>query len=272
MSNRLEAAQTSPVRTPVLQTPAERVWRPSELDCLEEADLGLSKGSDGRLVARQVRSKAGAKCDGKWRSRDAQFDFIYVLKGRVTIEHENLGPVTLEEGATLLRPRGMKFRELDHSRDYEGMEIFSTRLFPQDVTFSSAFTKPVVTHDGPHAYVVGEGERSFFKYRDLGLAALTNQHCHIHITRALSRKEGGTGWHYHSMGQFAFGLSGWATLDVDNGKSIKVEYGTALSVPPQCSHDVPAYSEDYAVFELWLPAHCETVTVAAPASKAAGAI
>src|SRR5690606_10980794 len=108
-------------------------------------------------------------------------------------------------------------------------------------------------------YIVGDGPRSFFSYRDLGVAAATGRRIHIHIVRASKPIEKGTGWHSHSMGQLFYVLEGWADLEVERLPSVRMSAGDAMCIAPRMKHDVPRFSNDYAVLEMCIPADYDTV-------------
>ena len=75
---------------------------------------------------------------------------------------------------------------------------------------------------------------------------------------------GGTGWHNHTMSQLFVVLSGWANIAVGGRGERVMRAGDAMCLRAGMRHDVPAYSADYTVLEMCIPADYETAA-AAPA-------
>ena len=69
---------------------------------------------------------------------ELDFQFVYVLKGWVEFEYEDLGFVRLEAGSSVYQPSRVRHREVRHSADVEMLEVtspaeFVTRTVPAPV-------------------------------------------------------------------------------------------------------------------------------------------
>lgn len=116
-----------------------------------------------------------------------------------------------------------------------------------------------IDREAAEAYRLGDGPRAYFRYRDLGIAAASGRRLHAHIVAAIGTRPGGTGWHHHSMGQYFHVLRGWADLAVENRPIVRMAPHDAMCIGPGMRHDVPAFSDDYMVLEVCIPADYETV-------------
>ena len=85
--------------------------------------LGLDKLTNGRVGALVARAKPGAHPDAPRHTHALDFQFIYVLKGWAVFEYEGYGEHKLVEGSTVYQPPGIKHQEIDHSDDFEVLEI-----------------------------------------------------------------------------------------------------------------------------------------------------
>jgi quercetin dioxygenase-like cupin family protein len=110
------------------------------------------------------------------------------------------------------------------------------------------------------------GRRSFFEYRDTGLAAATNGNYRAQIMRATDVMET-TGWHYHVCDlQFVYVLKGWVDLAFADGRTERLEAGGAMAIPTGMVHNELAVSEDFEALEVVAPAEMDTVRVDDPAA------
>lgn len=108
------------------------------------------------------------------------------------------------------------------------------------------------------------GRRSFFEYRDTGLAAATDGAYRAQIMRATDVMET-TGWHYHVCDlQFVYVLEGWVELEFEGGRVERVEAGGAMAIPPGMVHNELAVSPDFEALEVVAPADMDTVPVDGP--------
>jgi quercetin dioxygenase-like cupin family protein len=118
-----------------------------------------------------------------------------------------------------------------------------------------------VTHlkDG----VFERGLRSYFEYRDLGMAQATGGKVLAQVIRATGPSERGD-LHYHTLDfQMVYVLKGWARVEFPTlGKTVHLEEGSCMYQEPGIHHRVLEYSDDYTVIEITIPADFPTVTVA----------
>lgn len=89
----------------------------------EYHDLGVKAATDGRFHAQLVRAKKGSVQPAGRHSHALEFQMIYVLRGRATVEFEGEGRFEVEAGDVILQPPGMKHEVLDFSEDHEFLEI-----------------------------------------------------------------------------------------------------------------------------------------------------
>lgn len=108
------------------------------------------------------------------------------------------------------------------------------------------------------------GRRSFFEYRDTGLAAVTDGEYRAQVMRATDVMET-TGWHYHECDlQFVYVLAGWVDLAFEDGRSERFEAGSAMAIPSGMAHNELACSPDFEALEVVAPADMGTVAVEPP--------
>lgn len=86
-------------------------------------DLGISKATEGRVVAHVIRAAAGTEFSGKPHLHRTTFQMVYVLKGWIEFDYEGQGRVRLEAGSSVHQPPGLRHQELGHSADLEMLEI-----------------------------------------------------------------------------------------------------------------------------------------------------
>ena len=88
-------------------------------------DLGVKKATGGVLEARILA--AAKPCSGNLgqHRHDVEFQMIYVLKGSSTMYFEGTGEVKVTPGSCVNMPAGVVHDMLDHSDDFEFIEIIS---------------------------------------------------------------------------------------------------------------------------------------------------
>jgi quercetin dioxygenase-like cupin family protein len=108
------------------------------------------------------------------------------------------------------------------------------------------------------------GRRHFFKYRDLGLTDATGGLARAQVTCATDVMEE-TGWHYHICDvHFVYALRGWIDLQFEDGRTVRVNTGESLFIPPGLKHNETAISPDLELFEMSMPAKMGTVACDPP--------
>jgi mannose-6-phosphate isomerase-like protein (cupin superfamily) len=108
------------------------------------------------------------------------------------------------------------------------------------------------------------GRRSFFEYRETGLAAATGGAYRAQFMRATDVMET-TGWHYHTCDlQFVYVLKGWVDLEFEGGRAERLSAGGVMAIPSGMIHNEIAVSDDFEALEVVAPADLGTVAVDAP--------
>ncbi|MEO6408410.1 MAG: cupin domain-containing protein [Burkholderiaceae bacterium] len=103
------------------------------------------------------------------------------------------------------------------------------------------------------------GLRSFFEYRDLGIAKATDGRVVAHVIRAASGKAFSSQPHAHTTTfQLVYVLKGWIGFEYEGQGIVRLEAGSCVHQPPQIRHREVGHSEDVEMLELALPASFET--------------
>ncbi len=260
--------------------PAEigHAWAPNdageyvERDGFHCCELGLAETSGGALGVRRLRVADPELASG-WRSLDADFDFLYVIRGAVTIENEFGEVIKLETGGAALHPEAVRYRFSDFSGDFEAVHITSPAGFvlrreppvPHAVADHATLAMPVYTHDTEDQWVMGNGPRNHHVYRDLGTRLPTDSRIHFHVVKATGPGRN-IGWHYHSMAQWFMVLGGTGVFRIEDRPRQRLGWGDSMCVGrgPRMRHNVTDYSEDYLVLEMCVPADYDTIAVSEP--------
>ncbi|MCW3474218.1 cupin domain-containing protein [Limobrevibacterium gyesilva] len=95
----------------------------------EYRDLGIAGASGGRIGAHVIRAVPGEGAKPEWHTHDLDFQMVYVLRGWVEFEYEDIGFVRLEAGSSVYQPPRVKHREVRHSDDVEMLEITAPAEF-----------------------------------------------------------------------------------------------------------------------------------------------
>ena len=101
----------------------------------EYRSLGVPEATEGKMGAHVIRGAPGEGAKPEWHVHELDFQFVYVLKGWVEFEYEDIGFVRLEAGSTVMQPPLVRHREVRHSDDVEMLEVtspadFVTRVVP----------------------------------------------------------------------------------------------------------------------------------------------
>ena len=89
----------------------------------EYRDLGIRDATHGAFGAHVIRAVPGKHAEPKWHTHDLAFQMVYVLKGWVRFEYEDIGEVELRPGDCVHQPPRVRHREIAHSDDLELIEI-----------------------------------------------------------------------------------------------------------------------------------------------------
>jgi quercetin dioxygenase-like cupin family protein len=230
-------------------------------------ELGLKRASRGMFTARRVKAAGRWSLDAIASGEGGRFTFIYLLSGTLSLRthggvlalhaHDAVSQVPLSAETLVEASPELEFLE------FQALDTERARQYLPEPS------KQIVALDAPEAHVVGQGPRSYFDYRDLGVAEATNRRLELQVVRAQRSRDGGTGWHSHNMAQMTYGLSGWALLGVEGAaEPVLKEPGDALCIPADCVHNAGSFSDDYWALQLQIPPDYDTHARPAPVGLA----
>ncbi len=106
------------------------------------------------------------------------------------------------------------------------------------------------------------GLRSFFEYRDLGIARATEGRVVAHVIRAAAGKEFSGQPHLHQTSfQLVYVLRGWIEFEYEGQGIVRLEAGSCVHQPPQIRHREIGHSDDIEMLEIVMPADFRTEEV-----------
>ena len=106
------------------------------------------------------------------------------------------------------------------------------------------------------------GLRSFFEYRDLGIANATQGRVVAHVIRAAPGASFAGQAHLHrTTFQFVYVLKGWIEFDYEGQGTVRLEAGSSVYQPPSIRHRELAHSDDLEMLEIVMPADFSTEEV-----------
>lgn len=112
------------------------------------------------------------------------------------------------------------------------------------------------------------GLRSYFEYRDLGIARASLGKIVAHVIRARPGKAPHGQWHRHDCKvQFVYVLKGWALFEYEGIGKVKMRPGTCFYQPPRIRHRELAHSKDLQMIEVVAPARFRTTSAEPPAAR-----
>ena len=112
--------------------------------------------------------------------------------------------------------------------------------------------------------VFERGLRSFFEYRDLGIAAATQGRVVAHVIRSAAGKEFSSQPHlHHTEFQLVYILKGWIEFEYEGQGVVRLEAGSCVHQPPGIRHRELGHSVDIEILEVVLPAGFATEEVSA---------
>ena len=86
-------------------------------------DLGLEGASGGRMRAYHSTAVKGMLEPTGWHYHTCEMQFVYVIKGRITLEFEDGTVATFGTGDSLFIPGGVIHNEIYASEDKETLEV-----------------------------------------------------------------------------------------------------------------------------------------------------
>ena len=240
-------------------------WRDGGLrSYMSYRDLGVGGASGGMVGAQHIRVTQASGARTGWHYHGPDFQLVYVLKGWARVDAQGTGLVELRAGDSAVLPPGLAHDEIGYSEDFEVLEVTlpaERRTIRLDAPPAETPDAPiVVSRDRSGAYRQGDGPRAFLAYRDLGASESTGRRVQAQVVRTGRPCDASTGWHYHTLDcQFVYVLAGSTSVDVEDEGHFDMLPGDAMTIPRGRRHDVTAFSSDFAVFELNVPADFDTV-------------
>ena len=86
-------------------------------------DLGLEGASGGRMRAYHSTAVKGMLEATGWHYHTCEMQFVYVIKGTITLEFEDGTVATFSAGDSLFVPGGVRHNEIYASEDKETLEV-----------------------------------------------------------------------------------------------------------------------------------------------------
>lgn len=124
----------------------------------------------------------------------------------------------------------------------------------------SAAARFVVCHPGDAVFE--RGLRSFFAYRDLGIARATDGRVVAHVIRAADGVEFSSQPHrHHTTFQLVYVLRGWIEFEYEGQGAVRLEAGSCVYQPPGIRHRELGHSNDVEMLEIVMPGDFTTETV-----------
>ncbi len=103
------------------------------------------------------------------------------------------------------------------------------------------------------------GLRNYLEYRDLGIVAASKGKVLAHIIRAKEPCRGPGSYHTHDLEfQMNYVLRGWTRIEFEDVGEVRFEAGDSRYQEPNIKHEVLAYSDDFEVIEICMPADFPT--------------
>jgi len=108
------------------------------------------------------------------------------------------------------------------------------------------------------------GLRSFFEYRDLGIARATEGRVVAHVIRGKPGAPFSGQPHRHDTTfQLVYVLKGWIEFEYEGQGNVRLEAGSCVHQPPLIHHREIGHSEDVELLEIVMPADFATEEVPA---------
>jgi len=92
-------------------------------------DLGLKEATNGGFVAHVIRAVPGKQAEPEWHTHITSFQVVFVLRGWIDFEFEDIGVTRLTAGSICYFPSGARHQVLANSDDFEQLEIVSPANF-----------------------------------------------------------------------------------------------------------------------------------------------
>jgi len=104
-----------------------------------------------------------------------------------------------------------------------------------------------------------DGLRSFFEYRDLGIAKASRGKILAHVIRARAGKGAEPERHFHRLDfQMVYILKGWVEFEYEGVGRVRLRKGSCVYQPPGIRHVERRHSRDLEMIEITSPARFAT--------------
>ena len=233
-------------------------------DHLEFRDSGLATATAGTIGAQYVRFVGRARDEHGWHVHDLEWQFFYVLRGRMVHETEEAGRRTLVAGDSGCYPGFLWHWEGRFSSDCEMLALrvpaktttSSDRREPPperrlvDPTFG-----PLYASADPGDWIAAPHPAEGFERCDLGSARASEDRIGVGLLRATGAGAS-SAWHSRDASTWTVGLAGSALVEVADRDPVELGVLDALSLGPgpQMAYRLLSWNEDFAALELSIPA------------------
>ena len=110
-------------------------------------------------------------------------------------------------------------------------------------------------HEGDKSEFEQRGLRSFFEYRDLGIADASNGEVSAHVIRAKEGSNATGDWHVHDCNfQMYYVIKGWINFEYEGHGFKTAKAGDCVMQPAGIRHREMEHSEDLELIEIVSPA------------------
>ena len=110
-------------------------------------------------------------------------------------------------------------------------------------------------HEGDKSEFEQRGLRSYFEYRDLGIADASNGEVIAHVIRAKEGSNATGDWHVHDCNfQMYYVIKGWINFEYEGHGFKTAEAGDCVMQPAGIRHREMEHSEDLELIEIVSPA------------------
>ncbi|GJL81947.1 MAG: hypothetical protein DHS20C01_15810 [marine bacterium B5-7] len=105
----------------------------------------------------------------------------------------------------------------------------------------------------------GDGLRSFFEYRKLGISENTSGKFDAHVIRAVPGRHSEPKWHTHQLDlQIVFVINGWVVFEYEGEGEHILRTGSCVLQPSGIKHREVRHSDDLELLEIVSPAKFST--------------
>jgi mannose-6-phosphate isomerase-like protein (cupin superfamily) len=110
-------------------------------------------------------------------------------------------------------------------------------------------------HEGDKSEFEQRGLRSYFEYRDLGIADASNGEVIAHVIRAKEGSNATGDWHVHDCNfQMYYVIKGWINFEYEGHGLKTAKAGDCVMQPAGIRHREMEHSEDLELIEIVSPA------------------